>query len=265
MINVRALSHAYHAEAPRVLDDVSLDLPPGKVTALVGSNGAGKSTLLSAVGRLLTPGSGQVLLDGIDITSCSPDAVAKRLAVLRQDNRISARLTVVDLVRFGRFPYSKGRLGAEDHRIVEQALDYVEMGDLRDRFLDELSGGQRQRAYIAMVLAQDTDYVLLDEPLNNLDMRHASCIMSLLRRAADELGKTVVLVLHDINVAAAYADRIVGMRDGRLIVDGTPEQVMRTDVLADVFGMEIPVHRVGDQLIAIHWAPIPARARFAVA
>lgn len=255
MIHVDSLVHAYGDPAPRVLDDVTLSLPPGRVTALVGANGAGKSTLLSAIGRLISPRCGQVLLDGADITTTSPTAIAKRLAILRQDNRIAARLTVIDLVRFGRFPYCQGRLRAQDHAVVEQCLDYVEMAALRDRFLDELSGGQRQRALIAMVLAQETDYVLLDEPLNNLDMRHAASIMGLLRRAADDLGRTVVLVLHDINVASAYCDRIVAMRDGRIVVDGTPEEVMRSEVLEDVFGMPIPVHRVGDQLLALHWSP----------
>lgn len=257
MIDVRNISHTYFDGAPKVLDDVAVTFPPGQVTALVGSNGAGKSTLLSAMGRLLTPGAGSVLLDGCDVTKAPPTEVARRMAVLRQDNRISARLTVVDLVRFGRFPYSSGRLTPEDHRVVEQALDYVDMACLRDCFLDELSGGQRQRAFIAMVLAQDTDYVLLDEPLNNLDMKHAAAIMQLLRRTADDLGRTIILVLHDINVASSYCDRIVGMRDGRIVVDGTPEQVMRTDVLADVFAMQIPVHRVCGQLLAMHWAPVP--------
>lgn len=253
MITVRDLSHAYHPSS-KVLDDIGIDLPPGQVTALVGANGAGKSTLLSAIARLLTPTSGQVCLDGMDVATADPSQVAQRLAVLRQDNRIAARLSVIDLVRFGRFPYSRGRLRPEDHAIVEQCLEYVALGDLRDRFLDELSGGQRQRAFIAMVLAQDTEYVLLDEPLNNLDLVHSAATMQLLRRAADELGRTVVLVLHDINVAAAYGDRIVGMRDGRVVVDGPPEQVMTPPALADIFGMQIAVHEVHGTFVALHWS-----------
>jgi iron complex transport system ATP-binding protein len=255
VIDVRSLSHAYLDGTPKVLDDVEVTFPPGQVTALVGSNGAGKSTLLSAMGRLLTPKAGSVLLDGVDIAKAPPTTVAKRMAVLRQDNRISARLTVVDLIRFGRFPYSAGRLTPQDHSVVEQALDYVDMTAMRDCFLDELSGGQRQRAYIAMILAQDTDYVLLDEPLNNLDMRHAAAIMQLLRRTADDLERTVIVVLHDINVASSYCDRIVGMRDGRIVVDGTPAHVMRTDVLAEVFDMQIPVHDIDGHRLALHWAP----------
>ena len=264
MIDIKSVSHSYFDGAPKVLDDVAIDFPPGQVTALVGANGAGKSTLLSAMSRLLVPGSGQVLLDGVDVTRAAPTVVAKRMAVLRQDNRISARLSVVDLVRFGRFPYSAGRLTPECHEIVERALEYVDMTPMRDCFLDELSGGQRQRAFIAMVLAQDTDYILLDEPLNNLDMRHAAAIMQLLRRAADDLGRTVILVLHDINVAASYCDRIVAMRDGRVVIDGSPEEVMRTEVLNEVFGMQIPVHRVSGHLLAMHWAPLAAPALQAV-
>ena len=261
MIDVHDVSHAYVDGTPKVLDEVAVAFPPGQVTALVGANGAGKSTLLCAMGRLLTPRSGTVLLDGVDVAQAPPTTVAKRMAVLRQDNRISARLTVVDLVRFGRFPYSAGRLTPDDHVVVEQALDYVDMSGMRDCFLDELSGGQRQRAFIAMVLAQDTDYVLLDEPLNNLDMRHAAATMQLLRRTADDLDRTVIVVLHDINVASSYCDRIIGMRDGRIVVDGTPAHVMRTEVLAEVFGMQIPVHEIDGHRLALHWAPAPAPAR----
>ncbi|WP_153394912.1 iron ABC transporter ATP-binding protein [Ornithinicoccus halotolerans] len=258
MIRVDDLSHAYDDEL--VLTDVTLRLPRGQVTALVGPNGAGKSTLLSAMARLLSPDSGRVLVDELAVADAPADVVARRLAVLRQDNRVAARLTVLDLVRFGRFPYCQGRLRQEDHRVVAECLDYVQLGELRDRYLDQLSGGQRQRAFIAMVLAQETDYLLLDEPLNNLDMAHATAAMQLVRRAAEELGRTVVVVLHDINMASCYADRIVGMREGRVTVQGTPAEVMREEVLSDLFGLTIPVHRVGGHLVGMHWAPGPVPA-----
>jgi iron complex transport system ATP-binding protein len=187
------------------------------------------------------------------VATASDDVVARRLAVLRQENRIAARLTVVDLVRFGRFPYSKGRLSQECHRIVEESLDYLELGELRDRYLDQLSGGQRQRAYIAMVLAQDTDYILLDEPLNNLDMKHASAMMTLLRRAADDLGKTIVLVLHDINFASCFSDNIVAMRDGRVVVQGPPRQIMQREVLREIFDMDIHVQDLQGVRLGIFW------------
>ncbi|WP_268595839.1 ATP-binding cassette domain-containing protein, partial [Escherichia coli] len=140
----------------------------------------------------------------------------RRLAILRQDNHLPLRLTVRDLVAFGRYPHTGGRLTLDDKVHIDRAIAYLELEPLADRYLDEMSGGQRQRAFVAMVLCQDTRYVLLDEPLNSLDMKHAVAMMGTLRRAADELGKTVVLVLHDINFASAYADRIVAMKAGRV-------------------------------------------------
>lgn len=253
-MHVNGVSHSYDSGVTRVLDEVVLQLAHGRVTGLIGPNGAGKSTLLSAMSRLLAPDSGQVLLDDLDLATTPAREVAKRLAVLRQDSRVTARLTVVDLIRFGRFPYSRGRLTAHDHEVVHECLVHVGMVDLRDRYLDELSGGQRQRAFIAMVLAQETEYVLLDEPLNNLDMGHAAATMTLLRRAADELGRTVVLVVHDVNVAASCCDVIVGMRAGRIVAQGSPREVVSRDGLLEVFGLDIPVHEIGGQPVALHWA-----------
>lgn len=251
MITVNGVQHAY--DTTTVLTDVDLTIPAGCVTALIGPNGAGKSTLLSAISRLLRPDAGSVLVDDLDVQSAKDVDVAKRLAVLRQENHVVARLTVGDLVEFGRFPHSRGRLGPEDHQIVDEVLEWVDLTSLRHRYLDQLSGGQRQRAYLAMVLAQDTDYLLLDEPLNNLDMMHAAATMGLVRRAADELGRTVVVVLHDINAASGYADHVVGMRDGQVVVTGSPDEVMRTDVLREVFGMDIPITEVDGHRIGLHW------------
>lgn len=251
MISVRGVTHRYDKQV--VLDEVGLTLPVGELTSIVGANGAGKSTLLSVISRLIKPESGSVFIDDLDVATAGDDAIARRLAVLRQDNRISARLTVVDLVRFGRFPYSKGRLTPQDHALVDEALDYLDLQPLRDRFLDQLSGGQRQRAYIAMILAQDTDYILLDEPLNNLDMKHSSSMMTLLRRAADDLGKTIVLVLHDINFASCYSDHIVAMRDGKVVIQGTPAQIMQREVLREVFDMDIHVQDLHGVRLGIFW------------
>lgn len=236
-----------------VLDQVTVTLPRGRLTALVGPNGAGKSTLLSLASRLLTPDAGRICVDDLDLAVAPGDVVARRLAVLRQENRVGARLTVLDLVRFGRYPYSKGRLTAEDHRKVQEALTYLELTDLRDRYLDQLSGGQRQRAFIAMVLAQDTEYVLLDEPLNNLDMRHSVQMMRRLRRLVDELGKTVVVVLHDINFAAAHADHIVAVRAGVVVAEGPPSSIVRPEVLEAVYDLRVPVVHVEDQPVAIYF------------
>ena len=251
MIEVSNISKRYGDTV--VVDDVTLTLPAGGVTAIIGPNGAGKSTLLSMISRLLPMSEGRVLVDGIDVVKGDSKELAKRLAILRQDNHLPMRLTVRDLVAFGRYPHTKGRPTVEDAGHVERALGYLGLEGLADRFLDQLSGGQRQRAFVAMVLCQDTDYVLLDEPLNNLDMRHAVDMMRLLRRAARELGKTVILVLHDINFASCYADRIVAMRGGKLAYMGTPEELIRPEVLNDLYQLDIRVHEVDGQRICVYY------------
>lgn len=239
MIRLSGVSFRYGKAA--VLSDVSVELPRGKFTALIGPNGAGKSTLLALAARLLTPRSGSVHVDGSDLAATPEREIARRLAVLRQDNHVSARLTVVDLVRLGRFPHSRGRLRVDDHAVVQDALTRLQLDDLADRYLDQLSGGQRQRAFIAMVLAQQTDHLLLDEPLNNLDPRHSSDILRLLRRVCDDLGRTVVVVLHDLAAAAVFADQVVAMRDGRIAAAGPVHEVMTADVLSRVFDVAVRV------------------------
>ena len=236
-----------------VVDGVSLQLPQGGITSIIGPNGAGKSTLLSMVSRLMAMDRGTVTVGGLDVTKAPSDELARRLSILRQDNHMTARLTVRDLVSFGRYPHSKGRLTLEDKVHIDRAIDYLDLGLLADRFLDELSGGQRQRAFVAMVLAQDTDYLLLDEPLNNLDMKHAMGMMKLMRQAADELGKTVVLVLHDINFASTYADRIVAMRQGKIAHQGTPEALIRPEVLSPLYELPIDVHEIGGKRICVYY------------
>ncbi|MFD2236867.1 ABC transporter ATP-binding protein [Aureimonas populi] len=236
-----------------VVDGVTLSLPARGVTSIIGPNGAGKSTLLSMVSRLMSMDRGTVTVDGLDVTTTPGDVLARRLSILRQDNHMTARLTVRDLVSFGRYPYSKGRLTQEDKRHIDEAISYLHLEELAERFLDELSGGQRQRAFVAMVICQDTDYVLLDEPLNNLDMRHATGMMKLLRRAADELHKTVVLVLHDINFASWYSDTIVAMRAGKVAAQGSAAEMIRPDVLSDIYGMDIKVHEIDGHRICLYY------------
>ncbi|WP_127078531.1 ABC transporter ATP-binding protein [Rhodomicrobium lacus] len=236
-----------------VVDGLSVTIPKGGITSIIGPNGAGKSTLLSMLARLLRMDGGSVTVGGLDVTTTASDVIARRLAILRQDNHLSARLSVRDLVTFGRFPYSKGRPTLDDKRHVERALSYLDLGALADRYLDELSGGQRQRAFVAMVLCQDTDYVLLDEPLNNLDMKHAQSMMKTLRQATRDLGKTVVLVLHDINFASWYSDFIVALKDGKLAVAGSVDEVIREDMLRGIYGMEIQVHAVAGRRIALYY------------
>jgi iron complex transport system ATP-binding protein len=251
VIEVRNVTKRYGATT--VVDDVSLDVADGGLVALLGPNGAGKSTLLSIMSRLLPADAGTVRVDGMDVATTRGDVLARRLAILRQDAHVGSRLTVRDLVTFGRYPHSKGRYTVQDRAHVERALDFLDLQPFADRFLDELSGGQRQRAFVAMVLCQDTDHVLLDEPLNNLDLRHAVAMMRLLRRATDELGKTVVVVLHDINVASCWSDRIVAMKDGRVAYDGAPADVVRPQVLSDVYDLDVAVHELDGQLIGTYY------------
>jgi len=251
LIEISNVSKAYGDTI--VVRDVSLRLPLRGVTSIIGPNGAGKSTLLSMISRLLPMSAGTVTVDGLDVTATPSDILAKRLSILRQDNRIASRLTVRDLVEFGRYPYSKGRLTPEDRAHAAKAIGFLDLEPLADRFLDELSGGQRQRAYVAMVLCQDTDYVLFDEPLNNLDMKHAVGMMKLLRRAADDLGKTIVLVLHDINFASCYSDYMVAMRDGAIAHHGTPDEIMTSGVIRDVYDMDVEIQDVQGRRISIYY------------
>ncbi len=262
MITLDRVSKSYGRG--RVVDSVSVSIPAGGLTCFVGPNGAGKSTLLSMIARLLPPDEGTIHLDDLDVCTAPGDEVARRLAILRQENHLSIRLTVGDLVDFGRYPHRRGRSRADrapgaaaDRLRVEAALDYLDLGALRHRYLDELSGGQRQRAFVAMVLAQDTEYVLLDEPLNNLDMAHSVAMMTLLRRAADELGRTVVLVVHDINFASAFADRIIALRDGRIVADGTPEEFMTVQTMREVFDLDMPIVQVDGRPLALYHAGRP--------
>lgn len=251
MIEAKTLSKRYNDRL--VVQDVSLQIPRGGVTAIIGPNGAGKSTLLSMISRLTPMTAGSVEIDGMDVTCTPGPELARRLSILRQHNQTSLRLSVRDLVAFGRFPHSGGRLSAEDQRHIDEALDYLSLNEFQHRHLDELSGGQRQRAYVAMVMCQDTDYVLLDEPLNNIDMRFAVDMMQLLRRAADEKGKTVVVVLHDINFASCYSDHIIAMRGGRLAWQGTPDEVMRDEILSELYAIPMQVHELNGQRICVYF------------
>lgn len=239
MIRVENLVKTYASST--VVDIGALDLPQGGVTAIIGPNGAGKSTLLSMIGRLEKPTGGRVLLDGEDVRAIRNDVLARRLAVLKQDNTLSARLTVRDLVAFGRYPYSKGRPTQEDRAQINAALELVGLQEVKHRFLDELSGGQRQRAFIAMALAQDTEYALFDEPLNSLDINHAVGVMRLLGRAANQMGKTVIVVLHDLNFAARHADHIIAMRAGKIVEAGPVAQIMREDLLRPLYDTPLTV------------------------
>lgn len=251
MIEVRQLTKRYDNKP--VIQDVSLTIEKGKITSFIGANGAGKSTLLSMISRLLPFDSGEVLIDGRNLKTWKSTDLAKQISILKQSNQINVRLTVRELVSFGRFPYSQGKLTQEDWAHVDQAIAYMELEDLQDQYLDQLSGGQTQRAYIAMVIAQNTEYILLDEPLNNLDMRHSVQIMKVLRRLVDELGKTVVIVIHDINFASCYSDTIVALKGGRVVKDGPVEEIIEAAVLQDVYDMDFQIETINGNKICVYF------------
>ena len=220
---------------------LSIQIPKAGLTSLIGPNGAGKSTTLLMIGRLLGMDNGQIKVSNMDVSKTKSEDLSKILTILRQENHFVTRLTVRQLAGFGRFPYSKGRLTKEDELIISKYIDFLELRDLENRYLDELSGGQRQRAYVAMVLCQETEYVLLDEPLNNLDVARSVQMMEHLRLAANEFGRTILAVLHDINFAAKYSDRICAMKNGSIAAFGTVDKIMDSNVLTDIFETKIEI------------------------
>ena len=250
-MHIQSLTKQYGDKT--VVDGVSFSIPKGKVISLIGPNGAGKSTVMGMISRLIAHDSGLVQFEGKEMHKWKSRELSKRLAILTQQNNIQMKLTVRELVCFGRFPYSGNRLTPGDHEIVDRALDYMELHDFADRFIDELSGGQRQRALIAMVIAQDTDYVLLDEPTNNLDIYHATNMMKIVRRLCDELGKTVILVLHEINYAAFYSDYICAFKDGKIAKFGTAEEVMTKENLSEIYQVDFEILNIKGKPLSIYY------------
>ena len=236
-----------------VVDAVNLEIPKGKVISFIGPNGAGKSTVMGIISRLIAKDSGLVSFDGTELEKWKSKELSKRLAILTQSNNIQMKLTVRELVAFGRFPYSGNRTTKEDEEIIEQAIAYMELEAFRDRFIDELSGGQRQRALIAMVIAQDTDYILLDEPTNNLDIYHATNMMKIVRRLCDELEKTIILVLHEINYAAFYSDYICAFVDGKVAKFGTVKEVMTKETLSEIYKVDFEILEIEGNPLSIYY------------
>jgi iron complex transport system ATP-binding protein len=236
-LKTRSLTLGYRERI--VIDNLSLELPDGKVTAILGPNGCGKSTLLRALARLIKPLSGTITLGNDDIFGLDTRALARRMAILPQAPRAPEGISVSDLVRRGRTPW-RGLLAPwseADANACARALQDVGLADLADRPLDELSGGQRQRAWIALVLAQDTPYLLLDEPTTWLDLTHQLEVLSLLRGRNYTHGATVVTVLHDLNLAARFSDHLVLLGAGGLVAVGTPHEVLTADNLDKAFGL----------------------------
>ena len=227
MIQVENLTKTINNQM--ILEDISIDIEKGKLTSLIGPNGAGKSTLLSAICRLIRFENGEVKIDGQLMSDYKNNDLSKKISILKQTNHTEMNITVEQLVNFGRFPYSKGRLTKEDHDIVNDALDLLQLQDI------------------------NSDYILLDEPLNNLDMKHAVQIMQTLKMLAHKMNKAIVIVLHDINFASCYSDQIVALKNGQLVKSDLKDNVIQSSVLSDLYDMNIQIEHIRNQRICLYF------------
>lgn len=226
-----------------IVKNLSVTIPDKQITTIIGSNGCGKSTLLKAITRIISHQSGSVVLDGKNIMKEATKLLAKKMAILPQSPESASGLTVGELVSYGRFPYQKGfgRLSKKDYEVIDWALEVTGTKDFKYRPVDALSGGQRQRVWIAMALAQETDIIFLDEPTTYLDMAHQLEVLELLQKLNHEQQRTIVMVLHDLNQAARFADYIVALKDGEIVKAGTCEEVINHDVLKKVFNIDAEI------------------------
>ena len=240
---LRASGLSLGYEGANIISNLSLEIPNAQVTSIIGPNGCGKSTLLRGLGRLLAPRGGEVFLDGAPLRQHSTRHIATRISLLPQTPTAPSGLTVADLVSRGRHPRQKWyqQFSASDESVVEAALAATDILELADTPLDDLSGGQRQRAWISMTLAQETGILLLDEPTTYLDLAHQVDVLELVRRLNREHRRTVVMVLHDISLAARYSDHIIAMKDGAVMAQGTPAEVITPARLLEVFGLDAHV------------------------
>ncbi|MGL5820459.1 MAG: ABC transporter ATP-binding protein [Sarcina sp.] len=251
MIEIKRISKKYQDK--KVLDDVSFSIKKGELTSFIGPNGAGKSTVLNIIARLLKADQGMVFLEGKNINEWSDEDFAKKISILKQTNNINTRITIKELVSFGRFPYSQGFLTSKDYEFIDKAIDYMQLKEIENSYLDQISGGQRQRAFIAMIIAQDTEYILLDEPLNNLDMKHSVQMMKVFRNLVDELNKTVVIVMHDINFASCYSDKIVVLKEGSLIKSSKTSEVINDKFLSDIYEIDFNIQNINNKKICVYF------------
>lgn len=242
MIDVKHVSKYYGKK--RILSELNLSLPDQKLVAFIGPNGAGKSTVLSLISKLLSKDSGTIEVNQKEVETIPTSFFARQLAILKQSNTLQLNITVEELVNFGRFPYCKGHLKQQDQQKVKEALALLGLEPIKDEPITSLSGGQAQRVYIAMALAQDTPYLLLDEPLNNLDMNYAVQMMSLLKTLVEKTGKTILVVIHDLNFALTYADEVVAMKEGKVILSGPTDKVMTEKHLSELYEMPIKVTKI---------------------
>lgn len=251
MINIKNISKKYNSKS--VLNNISVEFPENSLVSIIGPNGAGKSTLLSIMSRLISADNGDVIIDDKSISDWDINELSKTISILKQSNHTNLKLTIYELVSFGRFPYCGGRLTDVDKKHVDDAIDYMQLSDIAHKYLDELSGGQCQRAYIAMTIAQNTKYIFLDEPLNNLDMKHSVSMMKTLRTLCTQLSKTIIVVLHDINFASVYSDYILALKDGELFNMDKTNSIIVSHTLSELYNMDINIKQVNNKNICIYY------------
>lgn len=232
---------SFHIDDRAILSPTSLTFSPGKVTTLLGHNGCGKSTLMKLLSRQNAPSTGEVTLSGTPVSQLTPLEFAHRVAYLPQHPPLTDGVTVRELVSFGRYPWKGafGRYGEEDNRLIDQAIDKVGLNSFANRFVATLSGGERQRAWVAMLLAQQSECILLDEPTSALDVAHQYELLALIRELNESIGLTVIMVLHDVNMAAKFSDHLIALHSGKVIAQGTPESMMTPETLLKIYGMEL--------------------------
>lgn len=252
MIEIKNLDYSLAKKS--ILTNLTQKFPQNKVIALIGPNGAGKSSLLALLGRLQKATFGEITIDQCEIQQWNHKKLAQKLAILRQTNHLPLQITVEELVSFGRYPYCRNNLSKIDKKIIQQAIEAMQLKDFQQQRIDQLSGGQLQRALIALVLAQDTPYLLLDEPLNNLDLTHANQLMNYLKVLVQQFNKTIIVVLHDINFAANFADYIIAMKDGKIFTQGTTEQIIQSEILTNIFDFPITIHQIHDKKFCLYFA-----------
>ncbi|MGL5641838.1 MAG: ABC transporter ATP-binding protein [Paraclostridium sp.] len=226
-----------------IVKNLNLEIPKGKITTIIGANGCGKSTILKTLGRIITPKSGNIYINGKDLYKEKPTEIAKNMAILPQNPQAPSGLTVEELIAYGRFPHQKGfgKTNKEDKDIVAWAMEVTKISEFKDRNIDDLSGGQRQRAWIAMALAQETDILLLDEPTTYLDLAHQLEILSLLDDLNKNQGRTIVMVIHELNNASRFADHMIGIKKGSIVCEGNAEDVMTQANLKEIFNIDAEI------------------------
>lgn len=253
-MEIREVSFSYRNSVP-ILENISLKVESGAITTLLGANGSGKTTLLKLMTKNLVPSSGKILLAGQDIADFGLRDFAKRVAIVHQKNSAPADLTVRKLVAYGRIPYTSVFHNHSQETIdkVQWAMEITDLLGLADRRIGTLSGGQRQRAFLAMALAQDSKILLLDEPTTFLDVRYQIEILRLIRKLNQEFGMTIVMVLHDINQALVYSDQIIGLKQGQVVVQGSPEEKITSPVIKQLYDIDLEVTKVGGKPCVLNW------------